>query len=136
MFVVDTAPYIRSRYSSGMMGKFPRNRLLQIRTEHGLSQAQLGALCVPRATAGQIEKIENSKQELTLSWMHRLGRALQVHPAEFMLDVPHPLPDPREAGLIEKMRGFSEPGRNAVFREVEKLSKRRASSSERKPTED
>lgn len=68
-----------------MRGKYPANRLRQIRIRKGLSQARLAARCSPETTAPTIEKLENGKMEMTLSWMLRLARALEIHPGDLIV---------------------------------------------------
>lgn len=67
-----------------MRGKYPANRIRAIRRRRGLSQAQLAERCFPQTTAPTIEKLENGKMELTLTWMLRLAEALNEHPGDFI----------------------------------------------------
>jgi transcriptional regulator with XRE-family HTH domain len=116
MSVLALPPYIRNRYALRMQGKYPPNRIAEIRKEHEVSQGQLAALCVPPTTAPTIEKLENLKMELTYTWMVRLGEALGVHPAEFMSQTPRPLPNEREAAVLGVFRGLSVPAQRAAYR--------------------
>lgn len=68
-----------------MIGKYPANRLRSLRRAKDLSQARLAEACFPPTTAPTIEKLENGKMELTLSWMLRLAAALKIHPGDLII---------------------------------------------------
>ncbi len=109
-------PMPRNRSDKPVIGKYPPNRLREIRQEEGLSRARLAQMCVPPTTVPTLEKLENRKMELTVTWMYRLGDAMQVNPAEFMLDTPRPMPSREETRMLELYRGLGEPARRRAFR--------------------
>lgn len=98
--------------------KFP-NRIAEIRQERGWSMEELAARA--NTTASQINKLEKGRVRLNFDWMHRLARALEVHPVEL-----HPgviLPTPEEQALLDRYRGLSEADRDTTFRFVDTMAK-------------
>ncbi len=70
------------------------HRLKEIREERGLTQEALGKLI--GATKTQISKIEKGNQELKLSWIIKLAKALAVEPWEIIAS-----PDSATAGNFQ-----------------------------------
>lgn len=101
-------------------GKYPANRLGLLRAERRLSFARLAALC--DTTAPTIEKLENRHMELTLSWILRLARALDVHPGELLLEVPRPVPTQDEAEKLGRVRRMSPENRRALARFINAMA--------------
>lgn len=81
----------------------PQNRIRELRLAAGLSQEALGErLGVHKVT---ISDLERGKVELTLSYMRRLSRALEVSPADLLVDDDNPNRlDQRERQIIDAFR--------------------------------
>lgn len=69
------------------MADFP-NRINQLRRARGLSQQQLADRC--NCSKMQISGLERGSPELTISWMRRVAKALDVSPADLLLDEDNP----------------------------------------------
>jgi transcriptional regulator with XRE-family HTH domain len=54
------------------------NRIRDIRQEKGLTLADVAARCSPPTTAQTIGRLETGMRNLSLSWMNRIAKALQV----------------------------------------------------------
>lgn len=75
------------------------NRIREVRVAKGMTQEQLAVACGADKT--QISRLENSANQLTQPWMHRLAKALACAPAELL-----PLSDfpASEAELLSQFR--------------------------------
>lgn len=102
------------------LGKYPANRLGLLRTERDLSMARVAELC--DTTAPTIEKLEHRHMELTLTWILRLAKALNVHPGELLLEVPRPVPTPIEAEKLALVRRLSAENRRALARFINSMA--------------
>jgi transcriptional regulator with XRE-family HTH domain len=60
------------------------NRIRDIRKAKGLTLADLAAACDPPTTAQTIGRLETGMRSLSLTWMNRIGAALEVDPASLM----------------------------------------------------
>ncbi len=56
------------------------NRIRDIRKEKGLTLADLAAACEPKTTAQTIGRLETGMRNLSLKWMERIGKALDIDP--------------------------------------------------------
>ena len=56
------------------------NRIRQIRKQKGMTLAEVAAACAPKTTAQTIGRLETGMRNLSLSWMNRIGEALDVDP--------------------------------------------------------
>lgn len=56
------------------------NRLRDIRKEKGLTLADVAARCSPATTAQTIGRLETGTRNLSLVWMNRIAKALDVDP--------------------------------------------------------
>lgn len=59
-------------------------KLIQLRTDKGLSQRELSSRC--DVDYGKISKLENNKANLTLTTLIELAEGLDVHPRD-LLDI-------------------------------------------------
>jgi len=57
-----------------------RNRLRELRRAKGLTLADVAARCVPPTTAVTIGRLETGTRQLTVAWIDRLAKALDVEP--------------------------------------------------------
>lgn len=101
-------------------GKEPANRISEIREKRGIAQRRLAQLI--GVTPPTMEKLENRKQGLTYSYMQRMAEALDVHPAEFMLETPRPFPSVAELQLLARYRGLTPESRQAVTHIIETMA--------------
>ena len=56
------------------------NRIRDIRKSKGMTLADLAAACVPPTTAQTIGRLETGMRSLSLKWMERIARALEIDP--------------------------------------------------------
>ena len=56
------------------------NRIRDIRKQKGLTLAQVAEACDPPTTAQTIGRLETGTRNLSLTWMNRIGAALEVEP--------------------------------------------------------
>lgn len=56
------------------------NRIRDIRKEKGLTLADVAARCIPATTAQTIGRLETGTRNLSLIWMNRIAKALEVDP--------------------------------------------------------
>lgn len=56
------------------------NRIRDIRKGKGMTLADLAAACEPPTTAQTIGRLETGMRNLSLKWMDRIGKALEVDP--------------------------------------------------------
>lgn len=56
------------------------NRIRDIRKSKGITLADLAAACDPPTTAQTIGRLETGMRNLSLKWMERIGKALDVDP--------------------------------------------------------
>lgn len=56
------------------------NRIRQIRKQKGMTLAEVAAACDPQTTAQTIGRLETGMRNLSLTWMNRIGAALDVDP--------------------------------------------------------
>lgn len=88
----------------------PPNRIREIRRKLGLSQAGLGERV--GLTQGQVGHLENGARNLTLEWMKRIARAMNVSVAELLVDEDNPdRLSLEERALVEAMRRAGDVGR-------------------------
>lgn len=88
----------------------PPNRIRELRLKRGLSQTVLGERV--GLTQGQVGHLENGARNLTLEWMKRIARAMDVSVAELLIDEDNPdRLDPEERQLVEAMRRVAGPAR-------------------------
>jgi transcriptional regulator with XRE-family HTH domain len=57
-----------------------RANIQALRAAADLSRPQLGALCDPKTSGQQIERIEKGQRRLTIEWIERIAKALRVEP--------------------------------------------------------
>jgi len=57
-----------------------RANIQALRVAGDLSRPQLGAMCVPKTSGQQIERIEKGQRRLTIEWVERIAKALRVEP--------------------------------------------------------
>lgn len=57
-----------------------RANMMALREAADLSRPQLGALCEPKTSGQQIERIEKGQRRLTIEWIERIAKALRVEP--------------------------------------------------------
>lgn len=60
------------------------NRIRDIRRERGLTLSDLAQACDPPTTAQTIGRLETGMRSLSLGWMNRIARALEVEPEVLM----------------------------------------------------
>ncbi|WP_194744723.1 helix-turn-helix domain-containing protein [Thermaurantiacus tibetensis] len=60
------------------------SRLRELRKARGLTLAELAARCDPPTTAVTIGRLETGMRRLTLPWMERIAKALDVAPADLL----------------------------------------------------
>jgi len=70
------------------MDKAP-NRIREVREALGWSQHELAARIVPKTSQPQIDRLEKGDRRLTVEWMSRVAKALNVSEAE-LLATDHP----------------------------------------------
>lgn len=56
------------------------NRIRDIRKDKGLTLADVAARCIPPTTAQTIGRLETGMRQLSLTWMNRIARALEIEP--------------------------------------------------------
>ncbi|RZA28449.1 MAG: XRE family transcriptional regulator [Proteobacteria bacterium] len=56
------------------------NRIRDIRKEKGMTLADVAAACTPPTTAQTIGRLETGMRNLSLVWMNRIAKALEVAP--------------------------------------------------------
>ncbi len=56
------------------------NRIRDIRKDKGLTLADLAEACEPKTTAQTIGRLETGMRNLSLKWMERIAKALEVDP--------------------------------------------------------
>lgn len=56
------------------------NRIRDIRKQKGMTLAEVAAACDPPTTAQTIGRLETGMRNLSLTWMNRIGAALEVEP--------------------------------------------------------
>jgi transcriptional regulator with XRE-family HTH domain len=61
-----------------------QSRLRSIRKSRGLTLADVAARCSPPTTAVTIGRLETGMRKLSLPWLERLARALEVAPADLL----------------------------------------------------
>jgi transcriptional regulator with XRE-family HTH domain len=61
-----------------------RNRLRDIRKAKGLTLADVATRCVPATTAVTIGRLETGTRQLTVPWIEKLSRALDVEPRQLI----------------------------------------------------
>ena len=71
-----------------ILAMHPPNRIRALRTAAGFSQERLGELL--GLSGGQVSHLENGARNLTLEWMKRIAKALNVSPAELLTDEDNP----------------------------------------------
>ncbi|MEY4951850.1 MAG: hypothetical protein RL299_274, partial [Pseudomonadota bacterium] len=54
------------------------NRIRDIRRQKGLTLADVAERCSPPTTAQTIGRLETGMRQLSLSWMNKIARALEV----------------------------------------------------------
>lgn len=57
-----------------------RANIQSLREAADLSRPQLGAMCEPKTSGQQIERIEKGQRRLTIAWIERIAKALRVEP--------------------------------------------------------
>lgn len=108
-------------------------RVQRLRAARGLSMEQLAKRC-PGApvTPSQINKLEKGRQQFSARWLHRLAAALQCQVDELLHDGQvYPTADAQE--LVGRIRGLSEPDRQAIERLVDTLSQAAPKPLDREP---
>jgi len=68
------------------------NRIREIRRQKGLTLAQLAEACDPPTTAQTVGRLETGTRNLSLKWMDRIGRALEVDPEVLVRSDENPRP--------------------------------------------
>jgi hypothetical protein len=66
-----------------------RANMMALREAADLSRPQLGALCVPKTSGQQIERIEKGQRRLTIEWIERIAKALRLDPEMLVGGGPH-----------------------------------------------
>ncbi len=82
-----------------------------------MSQERLAALVGGTTTTATIGKLETGKMNLTLDWMRKIARALDVKAADLLVDedVPYRL-SARELGLVKLFQELNDIGRRRFLR--------------------
>ena len=57
-----------------------RGNIRALREQQGLSRPELASKCVPATNYQQIEKLERGERRLTIEWVERIAKALEVDP--------------------------------------------------------
>jgi transcriptional regulator with XRE-family HTH domain len=60
------------------------SRLREIRKARGYTLADVAARCTPQTTAVTIGRLETGTRQLTVPWIERLSRALEVEPRDLI----------------------------------------------------
>lgn len=96
------------------------NRIRDIRRQKGLTLADVAQRCSPPTTAQTIGRLETGMRQLSLGWMNKIARALEVDPellvkgeeshelrylARFTDTGAEALPEPRDAILPTALNG-------------------------------
>ncbi len=96
------------------------NRIRDIRKAKGLTLADLAEACSPPTTAQTIGRLETGMRNLSIKWMDRIGKALEIDPemlvrsdksehpqivATLGAKGPEALPSPRDALLATQLGG-------------------------------
>ncbi len=90
------------------------NRIRDVRREKGLTLAEVGERCTPPTTAQTIGRLETGMRNLSLDWMNRIAKALEVEP-ELLLRGEQPAEPKVVARLVEAgAEAFASP-RDAVL---------------------
>ena len=91
----------------------PTNRIRELRKRSGLSQAELGERL--GLSPGQVSHLENGARNLTLEWMKRIARALDVSVVDLLTaeDNPDRLADD-ERRVVQAMRNSDEMARQHI----------------------
>lgn len=100
------------------------NRIRELRTARDMSQQALGdTIGCSKMT---ISDLERGNQELTLDYMRRIARALNVKPADLMLDEDNPdRLSSEERALVDDYRNASDEKRELIMRIAEPPAERR-----------
>lgn len=69
------------------------NKIREVRRSKGLTLDDVAMRCEPQTTAQTVGRLETGTRELTLSWIDRLSKALDVHSADLLVfDENHHVP--------------------------------------------
>lgn len=68
------------------------NRIRDIRKQKAMTLAEVAAACKPVTTAQTIGRLETGMRNLSLVWMNRIGKALDVDPQSLVKDESHGAP--------------------------------------------
>src|SRR5690349_12351830 len=126
MSAPSIAGYPRTRHAALMAGsaldQAIGRRLQRLREAQELTMQQLADRCAGgRVTASQINKLEKGHQQFSARWLDRLSTALNCDADQLMRDGPiYPTADAHQ--LVSRIRGLSEPDRQAIERIVDTLS--------------
>ncbi|WP_334182872.1 helix-turn-helix domain-containing protein [Novosphingobium sp.] len=60
------------------------NRIRDIRLQKGLTLADVAAACQPPTTAQTIGRLETGMRNLSLAWMNRIAKALDIEPERLL----------------------------------------------------
>ena len=60
------------------------NRIRDIRLQKGLTLADVAAACLPPTTAQTIGRLETGTRNLSLAWMNRIAKALDIEPERLL----------------------------------------------------
>lgn len=71
---------------STMLAERVGANVARLRDAKGWSRPELGRRLIPPTSGQQIERLEKNQRELTVGWIERLARALNVDPAELLGD--------------------------------------------------
>ena len=98
------------------------NRIAEIRRARGLTMEQLGDLIGTGPTT--VNKLEKGERKLHIAWMRKIAAALNVTPADLLLERdnpsrPHDVPlSAEERELIEAYRGVPRKNRARILRMI------------------
>ncbi len=63
-----------------------KNRVHEMRKQHGWSMQELADRCTPQATASQINKLEKGKTQLSFAWIDRIAKAFGCRDIDLLED--------------------------------------------------
>ena len=137
MSAPSIAEYARTQHAVLMAGsaldQAIGGRLQRLREARKLTMQQLADRCPGgRVTASQINKLEKGRQQFSAKWMERLAQAVECEVDELLHSGPiYPTADAHE--LASRIRGLSEPDRQAIERIVDTLSQASPRSEDEDP---
>ncbi len=90
-----------------------------LRKRHGIRQADLAKQV--GISPGGLTNLEKGRRNVSLDWLMKIAKALDVKPSAFLdrLDLPKRTPNPRERHLVERYRKLTHKRQDAILALIE-----------------